>query len=151
MKNAGLHELERVTDKTGTRKRPAPSKFRPGVVGSCSESHARRISQPLESAGVSFMPATTTSVSNATVDALLERFIAPLFAGERSGARAIVAEAFEEGLSAEEILMQLIWPTMDKIQGMYRADRINTGVHHMAARLLRMLADQLALRLPRAE
>ena len=85
------------------------------------------------------------------VETLLEQFITPLFAGDRSGARAIVADAFEEGLSAEEILMQLIWPTMDKIQGLYRADRINTGTHHMAARLLRMLADQLALRLPRAE
>lgn len=87
----------------------------------------------------------------ATLDTLVERFIEPLFAGDRSGSRAIVAEAFEDGLSAEEILMQLIWPTMIKIQSLYRADRINTGVHHMAARLLRMLADQLTLRLPRAE
>jgi methanogenic corrinoid protein MtbC1 len=85
------------------------------------------------------------------VETLLEKFIAPLFAGDRSGSRAIVAEAFEEGLTAEEIIMQLIWPTMDKVQGMYRADRINTGTHHMASRLLRMLADQLALRLPRSE
>jgi methanogenic corrinoid protein MtbC1 len=85
------------------------------------------------------------------VDSLLERFTGPLFAGDRSGARAIVAEAFEEGLTAEEILMQVVWPTMEKIQGLYRADRINTGVHHMAARLLRMLTDQLTLRLPRAE
>ncbi|HVX86092.1 MAG TPA: B12-binding domain-containing protein [Phycisphaerae bacterium] len=87
----------------------------------------------------------------ATAEALLESFIAPLYAGDRSGARAIVADAFEEGLSAEEILMQLIWPTMEKIQAEYRADRINTGTHHMAARLLRMLADQLCLRLPRSE
>jgi methanogenic corrinoid protein MtbC1 len=85
------------------------------------------------------------------IDSLLEQFTVPLFAGDRSGARGVVAEAFEEGLSAEEILMQLIWPTMDKIQGLYRADRINTGVHHMASRLLRMLADQLALRLDRSE
>jgi len=82
---------------------------------------------------------------------LLERFMPALSDGDRSTARGIVAEAFEEGLSAEEILIQLIWPAMDKIQGLYRADRINTGVHHMASRLLRMLADQLALRLSRAE
>ena len=84
-------------------------------------------------------------------DTLLERFLAPLFAGDRSGARAIVAEAFETGMSAEEILMQLIWPAMEKIQSLYRGDRINTGVHHMASRLLRMLADQLTLRLERRE
>jgi len=94
---------------------------------------------------------TPTTSTNTAVESLLERFIGPLFAGDRSGARAIVAEAFEEGLSAEEILMQLIWPTIDKVQGMYRADRINTGIHHMASRLLRMLADQLALRLSRSE
>jgi len=86
-----------------------------------------------------------------TLAPLVERFIEPLFAGDRSGSRAVVAEAFEDGLSSEEILMQLIWPTMLKVQSLYRADRINTGVHHMASRLLRMLADQLTLRLPRAE
>lgn len=81
---------------------------------------------------------------------LLENFYAPLFGGDRTGARAVVAEAFEAGLAAEEILMQLIWPAMERTQALYRADRINTGTHHMAARLLRMLADQLTLRLERA-
>ena len=88
------------------------------------------------------MPATET---------LLERFQTPVFAGDRSAARGIVAEAFEDGSSAEEILMNLIWPTMEKISTLYRADRINTGIHHMASRLLRMLADQLALRLQRSD
>ncbi len=97
-------------------------------------------------------PTTPTSTpASPVVESLLERFINPLFVGDRSGARAIIAEAFEEGLSSEEIIMQLIWPTMEKVQGLYRADRINTGVHHMASRLLRMLGDQLALRLSRAE
>jgi len=94
---------------------------------------------------------STSNPSTLSMESVLERFIEPLFAGDRSGARAIVAETFEQGLTAEEILMQLIWPTMEKVQGLYRADRINTGVHHMASRLLRMLADQLALRLSRAE
>jgi methanogenic corrinoid protein MtbC1 len=119
------------------------------VTGSCNwdarEVDLRGISKPQE------FTLMSSSTHNAAIDSLLERFVAPLFAGDRSGARAIVAEAFEEGLSAEEILMQLVWPTMDKVQGMYRADRINTGIHHMASRLLRMLADQLALRLPRSE
>ena len=83
-------------------------------------------------------------------ETLNERLTAPLFAGDRSGTRAIVAEAFESGMTAEQILMEIIWPTMDKIQGLYKADRINTGTHHMAARLLRMMADQLSLRLPRS-
>lgn len=82
-------------------------------------------------------------------EVLLDRFSPVVFAGDRSGARAIVAEAFEAGLSAEEITMELIWPTMEKLSSLYRADRINTGVHHMGSRLLRMLADQLSLRYER--
>ncbi len=82
-------------------------------------------------------------------EVMLDRFSQVVFAGDRSGARAIVAEAFEAGLTAEEITMQLIWPTMEKLSAMYRADRINTGIHHMGSRLLRMLADQLSLRYER--
>jgi len=79
-----------------------------------------------------------------------EKFLEVLSVGDRSAARGIVAEAFEDGLSAEEILIQVIWPAMERIQTLYRGDNINTGVHHMASRLLRMLADQLALRLERS-
>jgi methanogenic corrinoid protein MtbC1 len=82
---------------------------------------------------------------------LSERFLATLFSGDRSAARGIVAEAFEEGMDAQDILMELIWPVMEQIQKLYRADHINTGTHHMASRLLRMLSDQLTLRLVRQE
>ena len=87
----------------------------------------------------------------AATESMLERFFVPLFAGDRSGARAIVAEAFESGMGSEAITMRLIWPAIERIQTLYRGDKINTGTHHMAARLLRMLADQLALRFERKE
>jgi len=80
---------------------------------------------------------------------LSERFVTTLFAGDRSAARGIVAEAFEEGMDAQDILTELVWPVMEQIQTLYRADRINTGTHHRASRLLRMLSDQLSLRLVR--
>ncbi len=98
-----------------------------------------------------FLMPSSQATSSSVIDSLLERIVEPLFQGDRSGSRAIIAEAFEEGMSAEQILTQLVWPTMDKIQGLYRADRINTGTHHMASRLLRMLSDQLSLRLTRSE
>jgi methanogenic corrinoid protein MtbC1 len=85
-----------------------------------------------------------------TTSALLEKFMTVLIAGDRSGARGIVADAFEDGLCAEEIVQELIWPAMESVQKQYRADRINTGMHHMATRLLRMLADQAALRFARS-
>ena len=90
--------------------------------------------------------ATSTVSSPAS---LSEKLMTPLFKGDRSAARGIIAEAFETDMSAEEILMQIVWPAMERIQVLFRADHINTGTHHMASRLLRMLADQLTLRLER--
>lgn len=95
------------------------------------------------------MATLTSSRIDPALNDLSERFMEPLFKGDRSTARGIVAEAFEADLSAQDILMGLIWPAMEKVQVLYRADRINTGTHHMASRLLRMLADQLTLRLER--
>jgi methanogenic corrinoid protein MtbC1 len=149
MKQAWLHELLAGTERLKEENDPATSKPRHGVAGSCFETPEKRISRADQTRRS--IPSMSTSTTSPVVESLLERFMAPLFGGERSSARAIVAEAFEEGFTAEEILMQLIWPAMEKIQGLYRADRINTGIHHMASRLLRMLADQLSLRLPRAE
>jgi len=89
------------------------------------------------------------TLKTSPLSAMADRFLAVLFKGDRSAARGIVAEALEAESSAEEVLMDLIWPVMERVQVLYRADHINTGMHHMASRLLRMLADQLTLRLSR--
>src|SRR4051794_32259779 len=101
MKNALLHETSKARNRRRSEQ-PAASMCRSGVTGSCSwdrcEEDLRGISKPQE---FTLMSTPITTASNTSVESLLERFIAPLFAGDRSGARAIVAEAFEEGLSAE--------------------------------------------------
>ncbi len=81
---------------------------------------------------------------------LIERLFEALISGDRGGARAIVAEALGGGAAAEQALTELFWPTYERIEKMHRADQMTTLSHHLATRLLRVLADQTALRLERA-
>ena len=80
---------------------------------------------------------------------LSETYIHPLLAGERDACRTVIDDAIEGGAVAYELLTQLIWPTMERIQALYREDRINISSLNMATRLNRSIADQLTARLTR--
>lgn len=78
------------------------------------------------------------------VDLLLERLFDALVSGERPAARAIVHEAAHAGLSPERIVTELFWPAYNRIEQFHREDKLDTLAHHLATRLLRVLADQAA-------
>jgi len=78
---------------------------------------------------------------------LIERFMETLISGDRPGARAIVDECICADASAEMIIERLFWPTLDKIETMFRQDQLSVLCHQYATRLLRMLADQMQMRL----
>ena len=81
--------------------------------------------------------------------ATAEAYIAPLLAGDRDAARAVVHAALAAGLTPHQLLNQLIWPAMEQIQSLYREDRINVTSLNLATRLNRLLADQLCASLER--
>ncbi len=94
-------------------------------------------------------PATPPSVS---VDANLCRaYLEPLLAGDRNGCRKVVDTALAAGTTAYDLLTQLVWPTMERVQSLYREDRITVTSANMATRLNRSLADQLVGRLVRQD
>jgi methanogenic corrinoid protein MtbC1 len=84
-------------------------------------------------------------------DVLLERFFNALISGGRADARAIVEELIDADCPPQKIMSHLFWPTLEQIQKLYRADQLTELAHHYATRLLRMLADQMQMRLTRAE
>lgn len=75
-------------------------------------------------------------------EVLIERFFQTLVNGDRLTAREIVKETEEAGVSTENLISGLFWPTLELIQKMYRADQITGMAHNFATRLLRSLADQ---------
>jgi methanogenic corrinoid protein MtbC1 len=80
---------------------------------------------------------------------MIERFFETLISGDRQAARQMVDECLEADVPAEDIIEKLFWPTLEMIYKMYRNDQLSTLCHNYATRLLRMLADQMQMRLER--
>lgn len=84
-------------------------------------------------------------------DVLVERFFETLISGDRTKARAILEEVFDQNTPVEVVITGLMFPTHEMIERLYKADQLTTMCYHFSTRLLRMLVDQVALRLPQKE
>jgi MerR family transcriptional regulator, light-induced transcriptional regulator len=78
-----------------------------------------------------------------------QMYIEPLLKGDRAACRQVIEQAVFAGDDANELLTQLIWPTMELIQSYYREDRISQSTLNLATRLNRSIADQIAAKLER--
>jgi methanogenic corrinoid protein MtbC1 len=88
---------------------------------------------------------------SSSIASLAKSYLEPLLEGERQNCRDIIDQAIAGGMTPRQLLMQLVWPTMELVQTLYRDDRINAVSLNMATRLNRSITDQLCARLPRAE
>ncbi len=79
----------------------------------------------------------------------LIRYMQPLLAGRRAECFDLVHQAVREGTPADELLCDVVWPSLAQIERLYNDDRINSAVEHMAYRINRTVADQLQPHLPR--
>lgn len=82
---------------------------------------------------------------------LLDRYMAPLLAGNRIACRDFIQERIAKTSDPTKIYRDLVWPAMQRVDDLYRSDRINAAAEHMAARINRVVADQLQASLTRAE
>ena len=78
-----------------------------------------------------------------------QRYVELLLAGDRTSCRNVIDQAVASGLDALQLLNELVWPTMELLQHLYREDRIGISALNMATRLNRSLTDQLCAKLPR--
>jgi methanogenic corrinoid protein MtbC1 len=78
---------------------------------------------------------------------LVERFFETLVSGDRPAARETVQEATNTGMTPDQLITDLFWPTYELIERLYRGDQLSKLSHHLATRLLRVLVDQNAARL----
>jgi len=88
-------------------------------------------------------------MSKAVSNTLSQNYLEPLLAGDRNACRACIDQALNRGIGEYDLLVKLIWPTMELIQTLYREDRISQSTLNLATRLNRTLTDQLAAKLPR--
>lgn len=80
---------------------------------------------------------------------LLTRYLQPLLAGRRAECFTLIENALTTGKPPEALVTDVVWPAMAQVDRLFRDDRINTAIEHMAARINRTVADQLQAHLPR--
>lgn len=78
---------------------------------------------------------------------LSKNYLERLLEGDRVGCRQVLDKAIEHGLTAYCLLNELVWPTMELLQSLYREDRISISGLNLATRLNRSITDQLAAQL----
>ena len=83
--------------------------------------------------------------------ALAQSYLESLMAGDRLICRKLVDTSLTDGSTPYGLLTDLVWPTMELLQTLYREDRISIAMLNMATRLNRSLTDQLTAQLPRKE
>ena len=74
-----------------------------------------------------------------------------LLAGDRAACRGLMDKAISAGHSARQILVELVWPTMERLQELYRDDHITVSQLNFATRLNRSVTDQLVGMLPKGQ
>ncbi len=78
---------------------------------------------------------------------LVEEYMGPLLAGNRVGCRKFVHEQAATAQDPTKVYHELLWPAMERVDKLYRADRINAAAESMATRINRSIADQMQLNL----
>lgn len=78
---------------------------------------------------------------------LLLRFMQPLLAGRRAECFELIQAALAAGAPAESLVCDVVWPAMTQVDRLFRDDRVNTAIEHMACRINRTIADQLQAKL----
>ncbi len=78
---------------------------------------------------------------------LVERLFNSLVNGSRRDTRILLEEVWEADPDPEQVITELLWPTYETIEKLYRADQLSTLSHRLSTRLLRVIADQTAMRL----
>lgn len=74
---------------------------------------------------------------------LSNEYIEHLLAGNRRRCREMIQKALREGAKPVELYECLLWPAMEKVQKLWKEDRINRATEQLATRINRMITDQL--------
>jgi len=84
-----------------------------------------------------------------TSPTVVDEYVAPLLAGYRVTCRELVQQQLEQVDDPTTLYHTLLWPAMERVEKLYRSDRINTAAEHMATRINRSIADQIQARMVR--
>ena len=77
---------------------------------------------------------------------LIEQMFRVLVSGDRRLARTVSDAAYEHGIPAQKMTLEVYWPLLDTVYTLYRQDRITRLAQQYATRTLSALISQAQLR-----
>ncbi len=78
---------------------------------------------------------------------LFELYSEALLSGNRNQARNIIRKAIASAIKPQEIYRQILFPAMEKVENMYRANEISILIRNLATRINRFITDQVQAQL----
>ncbi len=78
---------------------------------------------------------------------LIDQYMDTLLSGNRAACREIIQKEIKAKAPGKAIFEQILWPAMQQVEKLFRADRINIVTEQMATRINRSMADQAQLAL----
>jgi methanogenic corrinoid protein MtbC1 len=79
----------------------------------------------------------------------LEKYLRELLKGDRNACRAVIEDTLRNGMPANTVYMDIVWPIMVEIDTLHRDNKINSAQEAFATRINRTIVDQLQNKLPR--
>lgn len=74
---------------------------------------------------------------------VLDKYLQALLKGDRAACRQIIRDALHTAPDPRFAYFDVLWPAMQRVESLFRTDRINIAQEHMATRINRMIADQI--------
>ncbi len=81
------------------------------------------------------------------ISSLSQTYIEALLTGNRNQARNIIRKAIASAVKPQEIYRQILFPAMEKVENMYRANEISILIRNLATRINRFITDQVQAQL----
>jgi len=79
----------------------------------------------------------------------LKSYLKGLLNGNRHECRQVIESRLKEGIPANMVYLEMIWPIMVEVEKLGREDRITPAQENLATRVNRTIVDQLQNKLPR--
>lgn len=81
---------------------------------------------------------------------LMERLFEILINGDRPASRALISQMKEAGMTGNQMLSDVYWPSYEAIERLNRNDQLTVLSYRLATRLLRVMIDQTSTLLEHA-
>jgi len=78
---------------------------------------------------------------------LFEGYVRALLTGNRLQARNIIRKAIASAIKPQEIYREILFPAMERVENMHRANEISTLIRNLATRINRFITDQVQAQL----